>query len=80
MSCDEATRWPSRTAGRVRATKRYTAATVDWIAVYDATTDRCYYVSARELAEGRATLSLRLAPCRNGQKARIRPASAYLDF
>jgi hypothetical protein len=31
----------SLTNGKVRATKYYTAASVEWIAVYDATTDRC---------------------------------------
>jgi hypothetical protein len=34
----------SVTNGRVRATKAYTAATIDWLAVYDATSDRCYYL------------------------------------
>ena len=29
----------SLTNGRVRATKYYTASTIDWLAVYDATTD-----------------------------------------
>jgi PD-(D/E)XK nuclease superfamily protein len=70
----------SLTAGRVRATKHYTAASVDWIATYDVTTDCCYYVPASELADGRATLNLRLTPSRNGQLARIRPASSYLAF
>src|SRR3954463_5992735 len=36
----------SLTNGRVRRTKHYTAETIDWIAVYDATTDACYYVPA----------------------------------
>jgi hypothetical protein len=31
----------SLTNGRVRATKRYTAEMVDWIAIHDATTERC---------------------------------------
>src|SRR4051812_24403781 len=34
----------SLTNGRVRRVKRYTAQTVDWIGVYDRTTERCYYV------------------------------------
>jgi hypothetical protein len=39
----------SLTKGKIRTTKHYTAATVDWIAVYDSTTDRCYYFPSREL-------------------------------
>ena len=70
----------SLTSGRIRQTKRYTAATVDWVAAYDATTERCYYIPASALEEGRATLSLRLRPARNSQRARIRPACDYLGF
>jgi len=69
----------SLTNGRVRATKHYTSATVDWIAVWDATTDRCYYVPSLEF-DGRSALQLRLTPCRNGQRRRIRWAHDYLDF
>ena len=69
----------SLTKGRVKARKRYTAATIDWIAVYDRTTDRCYYVPAGELGTGRRELSLRVAPTRNNQRARIRLADAYVD-
>jgi PD-(D/E)XK endonuclease len=32
----------SLTNGKVRAIKRYTAATIDWLAAYRPTTDRCY--------------------------------------
>jgi hypothetical protein len=68
------------TAGKIRATKHYTLKTVDWIAVYDATTDRCYYVASWILgAEGVSDLRLRLAPALNGQSLRIRPAEDYLD-
>lgn len=70
----------SLTAGKVRSTKHYTATTVDWIAVYDVTTDRCYYVPSWILgAEGRSQLMLRLTPSRNGQSLRIRRAEDYLD-
>jgi len=34
----------SLTNGKIRRIKRYTAETIDFIAVYDATTDCCYYV------------------------------------
>ncbi len=32
----------SLTKGKVRQTKHYTAEMIDWIAVYDVTSDRCY--------------------------------------
>jgi hypothetical protein len=69
----------SLTKGKVRKTKRYTAATIDWLAVYDRTTDRCYYVPAAELADGRSELVLRLSPPRNNQRAGIRVAADYTD-
>jgi hypothetical protein len=70
----------SLTSGRIRATKRYTAAMIDWLAVYDATTDRCYYVPATELGDGRATITLRLRAARNNQRRGIRDAQRYLTF
>jgi hypothetical protein len=69
----------SLTNGKIRRTKQYTAKTIDLLAVYDATTDRCYYVPAAELGTGRSTLSLRVAPARNGQRVGTRPAGNYLD-
>ena len=59
--------------------KYYTAAIIDWIAVYDRTTDRCYYCPASELGAGRCSLSLRLTPARNGQVLRVRNASDYTN-
>src|SRR5881398_332372 len=50
----------SLTNGKVRATKLYTKETIDRLAVYDATTDRCFYVPAAELGEGMSILHLRL--------------------
>jgi hypothetical protein len=67
----------SLTNGRVRQTKRYTAATIEWLAVYDRTTRRCFYLPATELGEGRSNLHLRLTPARNNQRARIRYAEDY---
>ncbi len=70
----------SLTKGKVRRTKIYTAAMVDWIVVFDATTDRCYYVPSWILGtEGCGELRLRLVPTRNGQSLRIRRAEDYLD-
>lgn len=57
---------------------RYTAADVDWIAVYDATTERCYYVPS-SVFDGRCQLHLRLVAPANGQARHIRWASEHLD-
>jgi hypothetical protein len=70
----------SLTNGRVRATKRYTAAMIDWLAVYDATTNCCYYVPAAELGSGMAMMHLRLVAPRNNQRSRIRMAGEYLGI
>jgi hypothetical protein len=70
----------SLTNGKVRAVKRYTAAMIEWLAVYDATTERCYYVPARELGAGMNMLHLRLTPARNNQSRKVRPATAYLEI
>jgi hypothetical protein len=67
----------SLTNGKVRRIKRYTKATIDWLAVYDRTTDACYYVPASELGDGRDMLTLRLSPPRNSQRVGIRFAADY---
>jgi hypothetical protein len=69
----------SLTNGKIRRTKHYTAKTIDWIAVYDRTSDRCYYFPASQLGAGKSVLHLRLAPARNGQRIGIRKASDYTD-
>lgn len=70
----------SLTKGKVRQTKHYTALMIDWIAVYDQTSDRCYYCPSSELgAAGRSELRLRLTPARNGQLQGIRNAADYLE-
>ena len=69
----------SLTNGKVMQTKCYTAETVDCIAVFDRTTDRCYYVSASVLGSGRFVLRLRLQPAANNQQLKIRRAEEYLD-
>jgi hypothetical protein len=60
--------------------KQYTAETIDWIAVYDRTSDRCYYVSANELGSGRTIIHLRLQEARNGQRQGIHFANDYESF
>ena len=69
----------SLTNGKIRRTMHYTAETIDPLAVYDATSDRCYYVPAKELGAGRSAFHLRLTPARNGQRLGTRPAENYLD-
>jgi hypothetical protein len=70
----------SLTNGKVRVVKHYTSAMVDWIAVYDCTSECCYYCSSRELGPaGRSTLTLRLQPARNGQRLGVRDAAAYTE-
>jgi hypothetical protein len=67
----------SLTNGKVKATKYYTAATIDWLAVWEPILDRCFYVPAGELGTGMNYLTLRLSPSRNGQVRGIRPAERY---
>jgi hypothetical protein len=69
----------SLTNGKIRRVKHYTAETIDLLAVYDVTSDRCYYLPASELGAGRSTLHLRLKPAKNGQRIGTRPAENYLD-
>lgn len=69
----------SLTNGKVRVTKLYTAEMVDWIAVYDRTSERCFYCSSSELGAGRATLTLRLQPARDGQRIGTRNAEDYAE-
>ena len=70
----------SLTNGKVRRVKRYTAETIDWVAIWDSTTDRCFYVPSVELGTGRSCLHLRLTPARNGQIHGIRNADDYCDL
>ena len=67
----------SLTNGKVRAVKHYTAETIDWLAVYDLTTDACFYIPASLLGTGRSMMSLRLQPTRNGQSAKVNMASDF---
>ena len=70
----------SLTNGKVMATKHYTAATIDWLAVYDPTTDRCYYIAATELGDGMCEMRLRLQPTLNNQRQFVRRAEDYLEI
>ncbi len=70
----------SLTNGRILRTKRYTAQTIDWLAAYDCTSDRCFYVPAVQLGKGRSSINLRLLPAKNGQRAGINFADDYEAF
>jgi PD-(D/E)XK endonuclease len=70
----------SLTNSKVRATKHYTAAMIDWLAIWDAALDRCFYIPACELGAGMWVLSLRLGPTRNNQVRGIRPAERYTSI
>ena len=59
---------------------KYTQADVDWIATYDKTTDKVYYAPSRLLGAGRAFISLRLSPSKNGQVKGVLPASDFAAF
>ena len=75
-----AARSRSLTNGRVKATKHYTSAIIDWLAVWDATMDRCYYIPGKELGAGMTEVSLRLVPTANSQVRRVRMATDYADI
>jgi hypothetical protein len=70
----------SLTSGKVRRTKKYTRETIDWLAVYDATTECCYYLPAAILGDGMSMLHLRLSEARNNQRIGVRFARDYVDF
>lgn len=58
--------------------KRYTADDIDYIAVYDLTTNNIYYVKSDLLGDGVTQLSLRLVPSENNQKKGVRMARDYM--
>ena len=70
----------SLTNGKVRSTKRYTAESIDWLAVYDPTSACCYYLPADMLGTGRSTVHLRLTPSRSGRKQGINLAADYREI
>jgi PD-(D/E)XK endonuclease len=67
----------SLTNGRVRAVKRYTQQMIEWIAVYDATTEGIFYIPSDELGSGRSRIHLRLVECRNNQQLGVHMADGY---
>lgn len=57
----------------------YTASEVDWIAVFDATTEQCFYVPS-SIWNGYTTLSLRIDPTANGQRKLIRFGDQFTEL
>jgi hypothetical protein len=64
-----------------RSYYRYKQEDLDYIAVYDKITDKCYYISCTYLGKnGRGSLSLRVNRTRNGQKKKIYKAKNFTKF
>lgn len=60
---------------------KYQQQDLDYIAVYDKITDKCYYISCSYLGKkGRGALSLRVVETRNGQKKKIFRAEDFVEF
>lgn len=81
VTSDGATiRIPCRSANGHSVIK-YTPQDIDWIAVYDTTTDGIYFVPSNMLGDtGRATLTLRLKPPKNNQKKGVLWAKDFTDW
>lgn len=47
-------------SNRSKGVKKYTKHDIDWLAIYDKTTDMCYYIPAEELENGKRGLRLRI--------------------
>ena len=70
----------SVTNGEVVETKLYASTTIEWLAVYDVTTQRCYYVPSWLLGEGRHYLHLRLVPALSGRRKGLHQAEGFLNI
>ena len=53
---------------------------IDWMAIHDATTARCYYLPAALLGTGRTMLHLRVGPTANNQVVGTRWASDFTEI
>jgi hypothetical protein len=58
----------------------YTKELIDWMAIYDVTTDACYYLPAEMLGDGRAEITLRLTHTGNNQKIGINWAANFQEL
>lgn len=63
-----------------RSYYKYKQEDLDYIAVYDKITNRCYYISRSYLGSGRATLSLRTTQTRNSQVKGVFKAEDFTVF
>jgi hypothetical protein len=70
----------SLTNGKVKAYKYYTAETIEWLGVYDALSECCYYIPATELGEGMCMLQLRVTDPKNNQRTGVRFARDYVEI
>jgi hypothetical protein len=59
---------------------KYTDKDLDYLAVYDEVSDRCYYINNAHIGKGRASISLRLEEPKNRQKKKILFAKDFTDF
>lgn len=63
-----------------RSYYRYKREDLDYIAVYDRVTDKCYYVPCSYLGTGRSSISLRTTETRNGQSKKTWRAKDFTEF
>ena len=64
-----------------RSYYRYKQKDIDYMAVYDKITDRCYYVGNEYLGEdGRGVIHLRISDTKNKQKKNILFARDFVNF
>lgn len=59
---------------------KYKQEDLDYLAVYDKISDRCYYISCTYLGSGRGSISLRIKATKNGQKKKIIKAEEFIKF
>jgi len=55
----------------------YISSDFDWLAIFDITTDQCFFVPSVEMTQ---RLYLRLVPTKNNQKRKVRWAKDYLEW
>jgi hypothetical protein len=65
-------------AGRITKTKIYTSDDIDWLVVYDKTTDKCYYIPSSTLT-GAEQFTLRLSEPKK-KYTRIRYAKDFMTI
>ena len=68
--------WSSKTKQQVK----YTEKDIDWLVVYDFTSDRCYFIHSNYLGKGRNSISLRLVEPKSNQKKGIVWAKDFLEW